>query len=192
MAVSFTGSSVVERGIRISKELPSPGRLDTEISPLSRLTSPRVIARPSPNPSASTSGAARSKGWNIRSTVFSSMPMPVSCMRTVRISFSYMAERVTEPDFVNLIAFDNRLSKICSMRSASPETVMSGTLMSLEKSSPLSLAGRVYSSAILSRKGMSLNGTGFRVSLASFMRDKSSRLLARRMMWREASRMFSK
>ena len=99
-------------------------------------------------------------------------------MRTVRISFSYKAERVTEPDFVNLIAFDNRLSMTCSMRSASPETVMSGTLMSLEKSSPLSLAGRVYSAAILSRKGMSLNGTGFRVSLASFRRDRSSRLLA--------------
>ena len=78
MTLFFTGSVEMARGISVWNRLPFPTWLDTEMLPPRRFKSPLVIGRPSPNPSGEMSGAARSNGRNMRSTVSLSMPMPES------------------------------------------------------------------------------------------------------------------
>ena len=152
--VSCPACSVVNGNGRLTlNTLPSLIRLDTNISPPSRDTRPLVIESPSPNPSVSISGAARSNGQNIRPTVSSSMPMPVSLILTSSLPSVYEARKRTVPAFVNLTALSSRLSMTCSTRSASPDTVTLAFFMSLMKSNPLSFAVLVYSSAIHSRNG---------------------------------------
>ena len=75
---SFLSKTVSFIGIEISKELPSPCILETEIFPPSKFIKPLVIESPSPNPSAEISVADLSKGVNIRSIVFLLIPIPVS------------------------------------------------------------------------------------------------------------------
>ena len=174
-------SDVSFSGMLTLNVLPSPILLSTEIFPFSKVTSPFVMERPSPKPSGQISTAALSNGENMRFKVSSLMPIPVSLTVTVRISFLNMAKNPIEPDSVNFMALDSRLPIICSMRSASPVTVMSVPIKSPDSIIPLSLAMRPYSFSMSERKVFKRNGISFRVSLASFKRDRSRRLFTSRM-----------
>ena len=86
--LSFAGSLVCLSGISTLNSLPLPTWLETESLPPNRFTSPFVMESPSPKPSESKSGAARSKGWKMRCVVFSSIPIPVSLTCTERVPSS--------------------------------------------------------------------------------------------------------
>ena len=117
-------SPIRGRGRSAMNTVPSPGALETVISPPKAWTSSRQMDRPRPVPPylRVVEASACSNLEKILAACSAVMPMPVSRTLRRRPSPAPIAAKVTNtpPSPVNLMALETRLSTICRRRVGSP------------------------------------------------------------------------
>ena len=161
--------------------VPRPGSLTTSIRPPISATTRRVIASPSPLPSARRACPVDSCTYssNRCGTNSGAMPMPLSWTASVSSpdSGSPSTNTATPPWSVNLMAFETRLM---STRASACESRRAGTTSAAgwtEKASPLSSASGRSSAATARTISATSTSSGSRRSLPARSWAMSSRSL---------------
>ena len=173
----FTVSSAVDTGRSTVKQLPDPFLLVSSIVPPSSPTSSLTMESPSPTPSSAIALGNRSKAVKTRACSSALIPVPVSSTESCKVPLSNRMRNVTAPRSVNLMAFDNRLCPIWTIRFLSPMTTLSLGL-SIFRKRFLSAASGMKSASSVSMTVCSLNGTGLTSSFPLSSRKNPNKVFS--------------